>query len=52
MLWKIFGRVINPGKIRKRSNISQLHAETVKKNIYIANEFNMYFKTETGSKVT
>ncbi len=46
MLWKMFGPVINPGKIQKRANISKLineHGLTITDHIKIAGEFNNYF---------
>ncbi len=48
MLSKCFGPVINPGKIKKRGNISKLineHGLTMTDNIKIADEFNKYFSS-------
>jgi hypothetical protein len=53
MLWKIFGPVINPGKDKKRGNISKLIKEnglTITDNIKIADEFNKYF-TSVGNQL-
>ncbi len=48
MLWKCFAPVINPGKNKKRGNISKLineHGLTITDNINIADEFNKYFSS-------